>query len=64
MECDARQQIAAVAQSLSAVATGDLFGTESGYGAGSGLLESFLERKGAVPQVSSVDTGDEKLFRF
>ena len=64
VECDARPPVAAVAESLSAVAAGDLFGPEGGYGAGSRLLESFLEGKETVPAVSSVDAGDEELLGF
>ncbi len=64
MECDARQQIAAVAEPLSALAAGNLFGPEGRHGAGSRLLESLLERKETVLQVSSVDSRDEKLFGF
>ena len=48
MECDARQPIAAVAEPLSSVAAGDLFGSEGGHGAGARLLESLLERKETV----------------
>jgi hypothetical protein len=55
VECDARQSVAAVAESLSSVAAGDLFGPESGYGAGARLLEYFLEREETVFEVSSVD---------
>jgi hypothetical protein len=55
VECDARQQVAAVAKPLSAVAAGDLFGPEGGDGAGSRFLESFLDGEEAVLPVSSVD---------
>ena len=55
MECDARQQIAAVAQSLSSMASGDLFWTEGRYGAGAGFLEHFLDGKETVFEISSVD---------
>ena len=55
MECDARQSVAALAESLSSLATGDLFGPKGGYGAGARLLEYFLEREEAVFEVSSVD---------
>ena len=62
VECDARLSVAAVAEPLSAVAAGDLFGPEGGNGAGSRLLESFLEGKETVPAVSSMDAGDEELL--
>lgn len=55
MECDARQQIAALAESLSSVAAGDLFRSEGGYGAGARLLEPFLEREETGFELSSVD---------
>jgi hypothetical protein len=64
VECNARQQIAAVAESLSSVAAGDLFGTEGRYGTGARFLEYFLEGKETVSQVPSMDAGDERLFRF
>jgi hypothetical protein len=56
VECDARQQVAAVAESVSAVAAGDLFGPEGGHGAGTRLLEFVLEREEAVLPVSAMDT--------
>ena len=55
MECDARIPIAAVAESLSAVAAGDLFGPEGRDGAGSRFLESLLEGKETVLPISSMD---------
>ncbi len=55
VECDARQQVAAVAESLSSVAAGDLLGAEGGYGAGARFLESLLEGKEAVFEVSALD---------
>jgi hypothetical protein len=64
VECDARLPAAAVAESLSAVAAGDLFGPEGRYGAGSRFLESLLEREETVLAVSSVDAGDEELLGF
>ena len=64
MECDARQQVAAMAEPLSSVAAGDLFRTEGGYGAGARFLESFLEREEAAFEVSAVDARDEGLLRF
>jgi hypothetical protein len=48
VECDAGQQVAAVAKPVSAVAAGDLFRPEGRYGAGSGFLESLLEGKTPV----------------
>ena len=62
MECDARQQVEAVAKPLSAMAAGDLFRPESRHGAGSRFLESLLEGKETVLPVSSMDTRDEKLL--
>ena len=64
MECDARLPVAAVAEPVSAVAAGDLFGAEGRYCAGPGLLESLLERKEAVFAVPSMDSGDEGLLPF
>ncbi len=55
MECDAREQAAAVAEPLSAVAAGNLFRPEGGDSAGSRLLESLLEGKETVLPVSSMD---------
>ena len=55
MECDARLPVAAVEEPVSAVAAGDLFGPEGCDGAGSRLLESFLEREETILAVSSVD---------
>ncbi len=55
MECDARQQVAAVAEPLSSVAAGNLFGPEGRDGAGERFLESLLEGKEAVLPVSSLD---------
>jgi len=55
VECDAGEQVAAVAERLSAMAAGDLFRPEGGYGAGARLLESFLDGKETVPPVSSMD---------
>ena len=56
MECDARQSFAAVAESVSSVAAGNLFGAEGGYGAGAGFLEFVLEGEETVSEVSSMDT--------
>ena len=64
MECDARQQIAAVAEPLSAMEAGDLFGAEGGYGAGARFLEPLLEGEEAVFAVSSVDARDERALGF
>jgi hypothetical protein len=55
VECDARQQVAAVAESVSAMAAGDLFGPEGGHSAGTRLLEFVLEREEAVLPVSAMD---------
>jgi hypothetical protein len=55
LECDAGEQVAAVAERLSAMAAGDLFRPEGGYGAGARLLESFLDGKETVHPVSSMD---------
>jgi hypothetical protein len=55
VECDAREQVAAVAEPLSAVAAGNLFGPEGGDGAGARFLESLLEGEETVLQVSSMD---------
>ena len=55
MECDARLPVAAVAEPLSAVAAGNLFGPEGRHGAGSRFLESFLDGEAAVFQISSMD---------
>jgi hypothetical protein len=55
VECDARQQVETVAESLSAVAAGNLFGPEGGDGAGTRLLGSFLEGEETVLPVSSMD---------
>jgi hypothetical protein len=64
VECDAWQQVAAVAEPLSSVAAGDLFGTEGRYGAGARFLEFVLEREEPVFEVSAVDARDEGLLRF
>jgi len=64
VECDARQPLAAVAESLSSVADGDLLRTEGGDGAGERFLESFLEGKETVVEVFSMDAGDERVLRF
>lgn len=64
VECDARQPFAAVAKPLSSVADGDLLGAEGGYGAGARFLESFLEGKETIVEVSSMDAGDERVLRF
>ena len=55
VECDARQPVAAVAESVSSMAAGDLFGTEGRYRAGVRFLESFLEREETVFAVSALD---------
>jgi hypothetical protein len=55
VECDAGQQVAAVAEPVSAVAAGDLFGPEGGHGASTRLLEFVLEGEEAVFPVSAMD---------
>jgi len=55
VECHARQQVATVAESVSAMAAGDVFGTKGGDGAGTGLLEFVLEGEEAILQVSAMD---------
>ena len=55
MECDAGQQAAALAEPVSAVAAGDLFGAEGRDGAGARFLESVLEGEETVSPVSSMD---------
>ena len=61
VECDARQQIAAVAESVSAMEVGDLFRQESRDAEGSGFLSFWVERKGAVSAVPAVDRGDSRI---
>lgn len=56
VECDARLPVAAVAEPLSAVAAGNLFGPEGRHGAGARLLESLLEGKETVLAVPSMDS--------
>ena len=55
VECDAGQQVAAVAKPVSSMAAGDLFGPEGRYGAGAGFLGSLLEGEETVLPVSSMD---------
>ena len=55
VECDTRQQVAAVAEPLSSVAAGDVLRAEGGYGAGAGFLACFLEGKETVFEVSAMD---------
>jgi hypothetical protein len=64
VECDARQPVAAVAESLSSMAAGDLLGPEGGDGAGARFLEFILERKETDVEVSAVDARDEGLHEF
>ena len=64
MECYARQPVAAVAESLSSMAAGDLFGPEGGDGRGARFLEFILERKETDAEVSAVDARDEGLYGF
>ena len=64
MECDAGEQVAAVAEPLSAVAAGNLFGPEGRHGASARFLESFLEGEETVFPVSSMDARDEELLEF
>lgn len=62
MECDARQQVAAVAEPLPAVAAGNLFGPKGRHGAGARFLESFLDGEETVFAISSMDARDEELL--
>jgi len=55
VECDARLPVAAVAEPLSAVEAGNLFGPEGRDGAGARFLESLLEGEEAILPVSSMD---------
>ena len=55
VECDARQSVAAVAEPLSSVAIGDLFGAEGGDGGGARFLEYFLAGEEAVSEISAMD---------
>jgi hypothetical protein len=58
MECNARREIEAVAERLSALAVGNLLGPAGRHGADVGLLEPLLEREEAVVAVSSLDERD------
>lgn len=62
MECDAGESAEAVAEPLSAVAAGDVFGAEGGDGAGAGFLESFLGGEETTASVSAMDSGDEGVL--
>jgi len=64
VERDARQQVAAMAEPLFAVAAGDLLRPEGGYGASAGFLERLLEGEEAVFEVSAMDAGDKRALRF
>jgi hypothetical protein len=64
VECDAGQPVAAVAESLSSMAAGDLLGPEGGDGAGARFLEFILEREETDVEVSAVDARDEGLYGF
>lgn len=64
MERDAGEQAAAVAESLSAVEDGDLFGTEGRYDSGARFLECDVEREEAVFAVSAMDERDEGAREF
>jgi hypothetical protein len=55
VECYARQPVAAVAESVPAVAAGDLFGPEGRHGASTRLLDSLLDGEEAVLPVSAMD---------
>jgi hypothetical protein len=55
MERDARQQITAVAEPLSKMATGNLFGAKGRDGEGARFLESILDGEEAVLAVSPMD---------
>ena len=56
MECDAGKQVAAMAEPLSAVAAGNLFGPKGRHGAGARFLESLLDGEETVFPVSSMDS--------
>ena len=56
LECYAWEPVEAVAESLSAMADGDIHGAASGDGWGSRLLESGVGAEEAVLKVSSVDS--------
>ena len=62
MECDARKPVEAVAESLSAVAAGDVLRAEGGDGAGAGFLESLLGGEEAAASISSLDSRDEAVL--
>ena len=64
MECDAGEPVAAVAESLSAMAAGDVLGPEGGDGRGARFLEFILEGKETDVEVSAVDARDEGLYGF
>jgi hypothetical protein len=64
VELDAGEQAAAVAESLSQVEDGDVFGAEGGYDTGSRFLECDVEREEAVYAVSAVDSRDEGAREF
>jgi len=64
VECDARQPVAALAKSLSAVAAGDVFGPEGGDDPGARFLEFVLEGKTTTAEISAMDAGDEELCEF
>jgi hypothetical protein len=55
VECDARQPVATVAEPLSSMAAGNLFGAKGRHRAGARFLESFLEGEETVFEVSAVD---------
>jgi hypothetical protein len=62
LECDAGKPVEAVAESLSAVAAGDVLRAEGRDGAGSGFLESLLGGEEAVASISSMDSRDEGVL--
>jgi len=55
MGCDAGESVQAVAESLSAVAVGDVYRAEGGYGGIRGLLA--VGREGEVPDYSVYAVG-------
>jgi hypothetical protein len=63
VECDTRRPVAAVEESLSAVAAGDVYGAARGYYNGARFLEAVLDGEGTVVSVSSMDRRDPRICR-
>jgi hypothetical protein len=59
--CDTGQQTAAVEESVSAVAAGDVLGSAGGDGASARLLEFLLEGEATDLPISAVDARDQRL---